>query len=278
VNCGHPKGRVGGIAAPLVPVLRLSLPQTFRLQTVHKCAGNTTTMGADCSILDLTPQRILIGVCVLFGSELVAIDCTHSLQKLALLNVIPDPTVSSNKGSEVGITFAAILQKVYNFLGKLSTKMRSKFRQNDILKGYKFCGFGVNNWRRLLRRCLTQTDQEVGDLRIGAGHLNGGAVVGDGDGFHGEKASRRQWCAVGGSMPPQNRLDQPPLCHLANWHSIGVWWVVLLYLMRTTSTNGGRVSLLNNTSPRNLPKNNNKKRKKDRTPPRSLESPTPNTL
>jgi hypothetical protein len=65
-------------------------------------------------------------------------------------------------------------------------------------------------------------------------------------------------------MPPQNRPDQPPLCHLANWHSIGVWWVVLLYLMRTTSTNGGRVSLLNNTSPRNLPKNNNNKKKEKR--------------
>ena len=276
VNCAYPTGWEGGSAIPLVPLNQLSLPEVLLLETLNKCAGNATTMGADCGVFNLTPQRILIGVCILFGGELVTIDCTHGLQKLALLNVIADPTVSSNKGAEVSVTFATILQKINNTLRKFMTKVRRKFRQNDILKGNKFGGF-INNGSSRLCHCLTQTQKKVGDLFIVASHLNGGAVVGDRDGFHGLEAVSasvvRRWWKYG-TPEPTPSTTIVPLIELAQHLGLVS---ILVYLIGTTSTNGRRVSLLNNTSSRNLPKNNSikKKEKRDQAPPRSLQTPSP---
>ena len=196
---------------PAVPLNKLS-PETFCHQTLHKCVGNCTTMGANCGILNLTFERILCRLIHILA-KLKPINSTDSLKQLPILNVTSDFIIHSDKMTEVWeVCFSTILQLVNNLFRQFLTQMWSQFFNCKLVEWQQFFIQCRRNW---LRQSVRNHAQDLSNVI----HLSFDLIAVDNNlnGGHGSVGcGRRQWCAVGRIMPHQNRPTPATLCHLAN--------------------------------------------------------------
>ena len=132
---------------PAVPLYKLS-PKTFCHQTLHKCVGNCTTMGANCGILNLTFQRILCRFIHVFA-KLKAINSTDSFKQLPILNVASDFSIHSDEMTEVWeVCFSTILQLVNNLFRQFLTQMGGQFFNCKLIERQQFFIQCRRNWLR----------------------------------------------------------------------------------------------------------------------------------
>ena len=196
---------------PSVPLHKLS-PKTFFSQTLHKCVGDCTTMGADCGVFNLTFERILCRF-VHILAKLKAINSAQSFKQLSMLNVSRHFVIHSDKVAEVWkIRLSAIFQFVNNLLRQFLTQMWSQFFDGKLIEWQQFFIQSRRNW---LRHGVRNHAQDLSNII----HLSFDLIAVDNNlnGGHGSVGcGRRQWCAVGGIMTHQNRPPPATLCHLAN--------------------------------------------------------------
>lgn len=146
-------------------------------------------MRASRSILNDRTQLILTRT----AAKLIAPNCRNGEHQLTLFDFsIIHLTIKEAKIPIVRIrTTADLFQRRDNHFRIRFTKMLSEFLCDKVNKGLQFLRFGcrkdaaliITNDSRLLCSGI-QGQQKLSDLSIGATQLNGGAVVGYGDGFH----------------------------------------------------------------------------------------------
>ncbi len=172
------------MAPPAVPLHKLS-PETFCHQTLHKCVGNCSTMGANCGILNLTFQRILCRFIHVFA-KLKTIHCADSFEQLAMLNVASDFTIHSDEIAEVWeVCFSTILQFVNHLLRQFLTQMGGQFFNCKLIEWQQFFLQSRRNW---LRQSVRNHAQDLSnvihlpfnliavDNNLNGGHESGGVV------------------------------------------------------------------------------------------------------